>query len=286
MNTNCIFLKAGDISAVVGDDVERGPGGQQYSGLWSLINKSCPASPFQNAYAGLIAGHHRGTGPTLEQIDETSARLVRTPTEKAPYATVTGTYKLVEPCYVDYTYDVAFENDAKEVPNPVHNSWCSYMSSPLDTSIHFIENDVWTVLSPSVHGEAATVFPQGLDNEHRSEWEKREGESRFRDQTGFHESFSGKTFDYPFYFGMVHGMVYLLMADDHRDFRFFLSPSGAGYSAVPGQFSPAWDFCWNIWDPKPAETRTLNVRLAFFSAGGHDLNRRVWSEWEKFREKR
>jgi hypothetical protein len=283
MNEHCTFLRAGDISAIVGDDTERGMGGQQYSGLWSLLHKSCPASPFQAAYAGLIAGAHRGTSPILERLDETSARLHRPPRDKAPYA-VTGTYRLVEPHYVDYTYAVAFAADAKDIPNLVRHSWCSYMNSPRDVSIHFIENNVWTTLTPVLHGEAATVFPSGLDEAHRCDWEKRTGEARFHDQHGFDQSFSGKTFDYPFYFGLLHGMIYLLMADHHRDFRFFISPSGAGYSAVPGQFSPAWDFAWCIWDAKPGETRALNIRLAWLPQAEFTQAGKIWREWEIFRE--
>ena len=70
MSEHCTFLRAGNLTAVVGDDTPRGPGGQQYSGLWTLLHKDCSISPFQTAYAGLIASAHRGTGPTLEPIDE------------------------------------------------------------------------------------------------------------------------------------------------------------------------------------------------------------------------
>ena len=34
------------------------------------------------------------------------------------------------------------------------------------------------------------------------------------------------------------GAVYLLMADHHRDFRFFISPSGAGYFCKMEHTSP------------------------------------------------
>ena len=51
----CTFLRAGKLSAIVGDDTERGPGGKQYSGLWSLNHASHGTGLFQAAYAGLIA---------------------------------------------------------------------------------------------------------------------------------------------------------------------------------------------------------------------------------------
>lgn len=285
MGEHCVFLRAGDLTAIVGDDTPRGPGGRQYSGLWSLLHKDCAISPFQNAYAGLIAGTHRGTEPALEPVDDSCARLVRTPCERQPHAEVRGTYRLVPPHYVDYTYEVRIPRDAVNLPECLVHSWCSYMNSPLDRSIHFIENNVWTTLLPVIHGEAATVFPTGLDDDHRHGWEKRTGEARFAQQgNNFHESFSGRTFDFPMYFGVIHGMVWLLMADHHRDFRFYISPSGAGPSAAPGLSSPAWDFLWLNWNPMPGETRVLHIRLAFCIPPGYMTNAGVWREWEQFRQ--
>lgn len=280
---HCVLLRAGDITAIVGDDTPRGMGGAQYSGLWSLLHPACPASPFQAAYAGLLAGAHRGTQPRLEPVDDATARLVATPSVTMPYATVTGTYRLAAPHYIDYTYEVAIEADATALPDPITHTWCSYMSSPRDPSIHFIENGVWATLTPFVHGEAATVFPRGLCDAHRSAWERRTGEARFREQSGFAESFSERSFDYPLYYGIVHDMVYLLMADHHRDFRFFISPCGAGYSAVPGQMSPAWDFAWHMWQPRAGETRTLNLRLAWMPLDRFAAPTKIWHEWETFR---
>jgi len=284
MDEHCTFLQAGELSAIIGDDTPRGPGGRQYSGIWSLIHTACSVSPFQGAYAGLIAGAHRGSGPRLERLGEASARLVRTPTEKTPAFETRGSYTLTPPHYVDYTFEAIYQAGAQP-PDPAVFTWCSYMNSPLDRSIHFIENDVWTTLAPVIHGEAASVFPKGLDDAHRESWERRAGEARFAEQaTNFHHSFSGKTFDYPFYFGLIHGMAFLLMADHHRDFRFYISPSGAGHSAVPGLASPAWDFTWLNWRPQPGQTRTLHVRLAFFMPHHSLVNSQVWQEWSTFRQ--
>ena len=236
MADHCVFLRAGDLSAIVGDDTVRGRGGPNYSGLWSLVHDSSPASPFQGADAGLIASTHRGTGPTLEPLDGQSARLVRGPCDRNPHATVRGTYHLVAPHYVDYTCEVEFTTDA----------------SPPEYQRH--------------------------------DWERRTEADRFAQQRGFPESFSGKSFDYPFYYGQLHGLVYLLMADVHSDFRFFISPSGGGYSAIPGRTSPAWDFEWLIWNPEPGQTRTLNLRLALFPPCKSALPQQVWAEWTAFCE--
>ena len=280
---HCALLRGGDLSAIVGDDTARGPGGQQYSGLWALIHVECPANPFQGAHSGLLAGAHRGSGPTLEVIDDASARLVRSPYPRRPYRKTRGTYTLTPPHYVDYEYEVEYPTDAKDIRACDVHGWCCYMNSPQDSSIHFIENNVWTTLTPIVHGEAATVFPAGLTDDRRDKWEKASGEARFANQDGFVQSFSGKTFDYPFYYGLVHGMVFLIMADRHEDFRFFLSPSGAGYSAVPGRQSPAWDFQWYIWRAQPGQMHRLHVRVAYFPATGAEVPQRVWQEWHEFR---
>jgi hypothetical protein len=274
----CTFLRAGKLSAIVGDDTERGPGGKQYSGLWSLNHASHGTGLFQAAYAGLIANTHRGTGPRLEPIDGTSARLVKDNLGKM--RKVVGTYQLVEPHYVDYTYEVQYI-DADQ-PATVEHSWCCYMNSPADSSIHFIENNVWTRYTPTFHGAAAMIHPTGLSEDRKVAFEKRTGDARFAEQGGFHESYSGRTFDYPFYMGFIHGYMFMLMADHFEDFRFFISPSGAGYSSVPGCTSPAWDFMWVNHRPRPGETRTLNVRLAVIQPRG-PLPQTAWQEWETFR---
>ena len=285
MAEHCTFLRAGDLSAIVGDDTQRGPAGQQYSGLWSLLHNTCFTSPFQNAYAGLIAYSHRGTGPLLERIDETSACLSLTSTDQTPSASISGTYTLVPPHYIDYRYDVEFATGPNQLMPPFsQHGWCSYMNSPLDPSIHFIENNRWATLMPHVHGAAATVFPKGLDGNHRADWERRTGEARFAEQAGFSESFSGHTFDYPFYYGLIHGMVFMVMADCHRDVRFYISPSGAGESIVPGRTSPAWDLRWYIWDPKPGQRYTLNIRIMFCPARSGKVPQQVWREWDVFRQ--
>ncbi len=284
MNEHCAFLRAGDITAIVGDDVKRGWGDGCFSGLWSLYHTACLVSPFQNCMAGLISNFHRGTQPTLEIVDETTARLVRTPYEGMPHATVTGTYALREPHYVDYTLDVAFEPDAKNIPEQIECIWASYMNSPRDSSIYFLENGVWAKFSSDIHGMNASVLPAGLDDAYRQNWERRSDENRFRDQEWFWRSYSGRTFDYPFYFGQLHNMTMLFMADSHRDFRIFVSPTGGNYSCIPGNTSPAWDFSWIIWNAKPGEVRTFHLRLAWFLPRPWDTCRQVWEEWEKFRE--
>lgn len=274
----CTFLRAGKLSAIVGDDTERGPGGKQYSGLWSLNHDHHAAGLFQTAAAGLIANAHRGTGPRLEPIDGSSARLVKE--HHGCMRRVVGTYQLVEPHYVDYTYEVTY-NDA-DLPGHVAHSWCCYMSSPADSSIHFIENNVWTSYTPTFHGAAALVQPSGLTDDRKLPNELRTGDARFAEQTTFSESISGKSFDYPFYLGFIHGYIFMLMADQHEDYRFFISPSGAGYSTIPGRTSPAWDFMWINWRPKAGETRTLNVRLAVIQPRSYVFEH-AWKEWEAFR---
>lgn len=284
MGDPCVFLRAGELCAIVGDDTERGAGTSQYSGLWSLLHTACQVSPFQNSMAGVISSAHRGTHPVLECIDSSSARLVRTPCEAMPYATSTGIYRLREPHYVDYEFTLDFTEDAQEIPESIECVWASYMNSPADSSIYFLEEGRWVRLTPHIHGMNATVLPKGLAVSDRQDWEKREGEECHRLQENFWESLSGRSFDYPFFFGQLHGMVMLLMADCHEDFRIFLSPSGANYSCIPGGQSPAWDFSWIVRGAQPGQRRSLNVRLAWFQGRRWDTAKQVWQEWEKFRE--
>jgi len=71
----------------------------------------------------------------------------------------------------------------------------------------------------------------------------REAAPNFLDvERNFSQSDSGRTFDYLFYFGIIRGMMFLILADDYPGFRFYLSPAGAGPSILPGAVEPGLEF--------------------------------------------
>jgi hypothetical protein len=134
------------------------------------------------------------------------------------------------------------------------------------------------------------VFPTDLDVEQREPWGRSAVSEVLDGKRNFSQSDSGRTFDYPFYFGMIRSMMFLIMADDYLGFRFFLSPSGAGASLVPGESSPAWDFEWEVDQLEVDEPRVLHVGVVYKRptvteevpngyAGDH-----AWLEFQAFRE--
>ena len=120
-------------------------------------------------------------------------------------------------------------------------SWCCYVNSSAEKGIHLIERGLWTCYFNPVHGQGAVVFPTGLDAAEREPWGQEPATASLDGGRNLNHSDSGRTSDYPFYFGMIRGMMVQIMADDYPGFRFFISPSGAGQSLLPGQSSPAWD---------------------------------------------
>ena len=85
-------------------------------------------------------------------------------------------------------------------------------------------------------------------------------------------------------------MMFQIIADDYPGFRFFISPSGAGRSLLPGQSSPAWDFAWEADELRVDEPVSLRVRLVYRRPEKSDsvpngyAADHAWMEFQKFRE--
>ena len=134
------------------------------------------------------------------------------------------------------------------------------------------------------------VFPTDPDVVEREPWGQELATTFLEGERNFSHSDSGRTFDYPFYFGMIRGMMFQIMADDYPGFRFFISPSGAGQSILPGQNSPAWDFAWETGGLRVDEPVSLHVRVVYKRPekteavpNGYAADH-AWMEFRRFRE--
>ncbi|MSS73974.1 MAG: hypothetical protein EXS64_21185 [Candidatus Latescibacteria bacterium] len=289
MSEHCYFISAGELRAIVGDDTDHGAGQDQHSGIWFLTSVKEKHTAVSQGNGVLLFGGHRGTKPSIRRVDEVTVELFKEATDRNNFVETQGTYRLVAPYYIDYEM-TATAKPGHRAQARTSFSWCCYVNSPMDGGIHFIEKGIWTYYYSPVHGQGAMIFPTDLPLEGREAW-GREGVTTLLDgKRGFHHSDSGHTFDHPFYFGMIRGMMFQIMADDDLGFRFFLSPSGAGQSVIPGKSSPAWDFAWEVDALKMDEPRTLRVRVAYMRPeateavpNGYAADH-AWIEYQKFRE--
>jgi hypothetical protein len=289
MTEHCYFTSAGELRAIIGDDTDHGAGSDGHSGLWYLASTREGHSAVSRGYGVLLFGHHRGTGPAVERVDETTVVLSKEASEANNFVETKGIYRVKAPCYIDYEMTATARDGHKQGDGNLF-SWCCYVNSPAEKGIHFIQQGLWTYYYNPVHGQGAMVFPTDLAMNDREPW-GRQGAPEVADgRRNFSQSDSGRTFDHPFYFGMIRGMMFQLIADDYLGFRFYISPSGAGPSLIPGEHSPAWDFGWQTGPLEVVNPRTLHVRLIYKRPEPTDeipngyAADHAWMEYERFKE--
>ena len=239
---NCDLFQAGDIACIIGDDSDHGSGSVQYSGLWTLVSRHKIHTAIAPPYAGLLAGAHRGTMPIFTRIDNHSARLQKTGDAMESEATFT----LSPPHYIDYHFSFALKKPwtPGALGDFMEQSWCNYMNGLPDPAIYFISGGKWVREFSTIHGYKSMYYPSGLPDEDREERPVDDYEARGL-PVPFHWTQSETTFDLPLYYGQVYSMMYLVMFDQFRNWRFFMSPTGGGGNALgPGHHNPAWDWSW------------------------------------------
>ena len=289
MSEHCHFISAGELRAIVGDDTDHGGGRDEHSGVWFLTSIKDRHTAVSQGNGILLFGHHRGTRPQVRRLDETSVELFKEAGKANNHVETRGTYRLVAPHYIDYEM-MATARSGHRSHDRTSFSWCCYMNSPAEKGIHFVEKGLWTYFFNPVHGQGAMVFPTDLDAAEREPWGREPATAILDGQRNFSHSDSGRTFDYPFYFGMIRGMMFQIMADDYPGFRFFISPSGAGQSLLPDQSSPAWDFAWETDGLRVDEPVSLHVRVVYKRPEKTDAvpngyaADHAWMEFQRFRE--
>ena len=288
--THCHFLSVGKLRAIIGDQTDHGAGEEagsgKRSGIWYLVNTDVCANLVAPGASILVYSGHRGTNPSIRQLDDGAVELYKDGDESNNWLTTRGTYRVVEPCYIDYSLEVTAMRDYPGAAN-LHN-WCCYMNAPQERGIHFIENGSWQYHMDPLHGQRAMLWPSELPLEQREQWGLSKGQAGFDGTRNFSCSDSGHTFDYPFFFGEIHGLMFLAMVDRIMDIRFFISPWGGGINPVnPTRRSPAWDLAWRIPPMKATQSEVINIRLAIKrpTVANNYFADDAWAEYQKFTEK-
>jgi hypothetical protein len=283
-------LKAGDLTAVIGDNSATDGHRAGYNGVWSLHHAAGTRSLFVPGIAGLnlehiVTGEHledretffepRNAPMTLRRISGTEAELHQPPTPTFHVESWTC-FRLVAPHYLE----MDFRCRAHEPVFPrgyLSLFWASYMNAPADKSLYFLggldaQKDLWTQFCTQWHNDQSTV-------RHRDDHFEMTFPDSGRDT--LFKSLSRFRYDEPFFYGHFDELMWLVMFDRSEGIRFTHSPSGGGANADLNTTNPAWDFQFLIQKPELGKDYGFKVRTVLRPRCSRG---EVLAEVEKWRE--
>lgn len=279
-------FRAGDLTAVIGDNAAAGEHRAGYNGLWSLTHRTEPTNLFVPAVAGLnfehiFDGHQRDRGTartiffeprnapmTFRRVSDTEAELHQPPTPTFRLESWTR-FTLTAPHYVDLQFRF------RPTRHVFHHGtiglfWASYINAPDDRSMYFRQGRLWHQLCTQRHNDESTVRHTGDTLE-----------LRFSD--GFPEALyrnlSLLRFDEPFYYGLFRDHVAIFMFDRTEGIRFTHSPSGGGVNTARQTTNPAWDFQFLLPRYEVNREYRFRARLAYRPRCSRDEIMREVAAW-------
>ena len=279
-----VLLRRGNIEALVVDNSsvhdEMLPNHDAgYSGVASLRHTARPENLFLPSVGGLnfefihdgtsqefaVSFEPRRAAMQLRRIDEHTVELYQAPTPHWGLESIHRFHVLP-----DGTIEMTFEC----IPHRrvfqygyIGLFWANYIHRPESLDIHFLGYPVgsdgtprWIQASSPAHGKLSTHVA-GSD------------ERTFRYDPDFRIPLitDQSTYRYsePWYYGVSHGMVYVLMFRDRDKIRITQSPSGG----APG--SPAWDFQFFIPDYQVGRRYQMVMRAMYVPFESADQVRRI-----------
>lgn len=213
-------LRAGDLTAVIGDNSAQGEHRAGYNGVWSLRHAKGSRSLFVPAVAGLNLEHivsgefledsktfvePRSAPMHLTRIGDTEAELHQPPTPTFHVESWTR-FRLVTPHYLDMDFRCRAHRDV--FPRGYLSLfWASYMNAPADKSMYFLggldaQKDMWTQFCTQWHNDQSTV-------RHREDHFAMTFPEGGRDT--LFKSLSRFRFDQPFFYGHFDDLTWIVM---------------------------------------------------------------------------
>lgn len=262
-------LRAGDLTAVIGDNAAAGEHRAGYNGVWSLRHSAGERSVFVPAVAGLNLEHivtgeqlddsriffePRNAPMSFKQLSETEGELHQPPTPTFHVESWTR-FRLVAPHYLDMHFRCRPHKDV--FPRGYLSLfWASYINAPADKSMYFRggldgQQDLWTQFCTQWHNDQSTVRPR--DDAFEMTFPEGSRDALFKSLSRFR-------FDRPFFYGHFDDLVWLVMFDRSQGIRFTHSPSGGGANATLQTTNPAWDFQFLIEQPQVLQEYGFRVR--------------------------
>jgi hypothetical protein len=281
-------FRAGDLTAVVGDNSASGAHRAGYNGVWSLTHKTEATNLFVPAVAGLNFEHifdgdkrdtdggtkvffePRNAPMTLKRVSDSEAELHQEPTPTFHLESWTR-FKLVAPHYIDMTFRCVPTQHAF-AHGYVGLFWASYVNAPDDRSIYFLGGKLWQQLCTQKHDDESTV----RHKDDKIELKFTEG---YRD--ALYRNLSPLRFDEPFYYGLFKKHVYVVMFDRSEGVRFSHSPSGGGVNQEAKTTNPAWDFQFLVPKYEVKKEYGFRARVVYRERCGRDDVLREFESWRK-----
>ncbi len=268
-----VVLKRGPVTAVVVDnaavDTPDVPGHRRrYNGLAVIKHERQPRNLFVPSYAGLNFEHiHDGNSAEivkekfeprefpmqLRVIDPHTVELYQAPTHIHKLESC-GRYSILPDGTIEYTFE-CIPRAGNYTNGYIGLFWASYINQPEDKAIHFKARKAgsdtpgeWVRAVTPRHGVSSTHPPGGTlpDLPHDNDFP-------------LTLVFNRSDYEYaePWYYGVSHGMAYVMMFRDRDRIWMAQSPSGGGKG------NPAWDFQWFIPDFKVGQAYGFTMRAGY-----------------------
>ncbi len=281
-------FRAGDLTAVIGDNAAHEQHRAGYNGVWSLTHRTEATNLFVPAVAGLNFEHifdgerfdrdrtntiffePRNARMTFRKISETEAELHQPPTPTFQLESWTR-FRLVAPHYIDMTFR-CIATQHVFTNGYIGLFWASYINAPDDKSMYFRHGKQWRQLCTQQHNDESTV--RHVDDKLELRFHKEFPQCLMR-------NYSPLRYDESFYYGNFRNHVAIFMFDRSEGIRFTHSPSGGGTNAQAQTTNPAWD--WQYLVPRYEVKReySFRLRLAYRPRCSRDDIMQEVAEWRK-----
>ncbi|MFM8728916.1 MAG: hypothetical protein ACKON9_27765, partial [Planctomycetaceae bacterium] len=285
-------LKAGELTATIGDNSGTETHRPGYNGIWSLQHAAANRSLFVPGIAGLNLEHivngtpldnddlyiePRKAPKTLQQLDETSCELHQPPTPATHLES--RTRFVLQPGGI---LDMHFECWPRRDLFPhgyLSLFWASYINAPQDRSMYFLgsldsQPAGWCQLCTQFHNDQSTVLHR--QDQFKAAFEPDNRSALFR-------NFSRLRFDQPFFYGRFDDLTWLVLFSKSDGIRLTHSPSGGGFNTVLRSHNPAWDFQFLIREPKVSQSYGFSVRTILQPAVDRNQMVQLAEQWQKER---
>jgi hypothetical protein len=281
-------FKAGDLTAVIGNNAASGTHRAGYNGVWSLTHRTEATNLFVPTVAGLNLEHifdgdktdadasgkiffePRHAPMKLKKISAAEAELHQPPTPTFHLESWTR-FKLSAPHYLDLTFRCTPTQHAF-AHGYVGLFWACYINAPEDRSIYFRHAKQWQQLCTQRHNDESTV-------RHRDDKITLKFSKGYRN--ALYRNLSPLRFDDPFYYGLFRKHLLMIMFDRTAGIRFTHSPSGGGFNKEHQTANPAWDFQYLLSGYEVKKEYGFRARVVYRERCGRAAVVREFDNWRK-----
>jgi hypothetical protein len=283
-------FKAGDLTAVIGDNAAEGSHRAGYNGVWSLKHRTCPRDLFVSQVAGMNYEHNfdgetddarpevffepRHAPMTFRRLSDREAELHQPPTPTFHLESWTR-FTLAPPHSIDFQYRCkAHQHIFRR--GYIGLFWASYISAPEDKSMYFLggmdgQTNQWTQLCTQYHNDKSTV---------RFRDDKTELTFREQNRPALFRNLSPLRFDVPLFYGLFENHVWIVMFDRAEGIRLTHSPSGGGFDAERKTTHPAWDFQYILPKYEVMQEYSFRARAVFRPRCSREEILKEYEKWK------